>query len=127
MWSPTRTYHPKNSLFSSTYVQFESLIDNYNNSSQTTTDTQNSSEINNNAEALFSDQQPKHVSEREYTKQQPVFTSQFLIMQGPQLPHISTPLIYTSQPMIMDQPLQYWLGMDLQGYALIFTMEMNNQ
>lgn len=41
--------------------------------------------------------------------------------------HISTPLIYISQLMIMDQPLQSWLEMGLQGYALIFTMEMNNQ
>lgn len=27
----------------------------------------------------------------------------------------------------MDQPLQSWLEMGLQGYALIFTMELNNQ
>lgn len=50
-----------------------------------------------------------------------------LIMHGPQVPHISTPMIYTSQQMSMDQPLQSWLEMGLQGYALVFTMELNNQ
>lgn len=48
------TYHPNNPLFSSTHAHFESLIDNYNNSSQIITHTQNSLEIINNAEALFS-------------------------------------------------------------------------
>lgn len=43
------------------------------------------------------------------------------------MPHISTPMIYTSQTITMDKPLQSWLEMGLQGYALIFTMEMNNQ
>lgn len=50
-----------------------------------------------------------------------------LIMQGPQVPHISILMIYTSQQMSMDQPLQSWLEMGLQGYALVFTMELNNQ
>lgn len=48
-------------------------------------------------------------------------------MQGPQLQHISTPMVYTFQIMSMDQPLQSWLEMGLQGYALIFTLEMNDQ
>lgn len=43
------------------------------------------------------------------------------------MPHISTPMIYTSQVISMDHPLQSWLEMGLQGYALIFTLEMNGQ
>lgn len=50
-----------------------------------------------------------------------------LPMQGPQLSHISTPMIYTCQQILMDQTLQSWLEMGLQGYTLIFTMELNNQ
>ncbi|OIT01812.1 hypothetical protein A4A49_25865 [Nicotiana attenuata] len=41
--------------------------------------------------------------------------------------HTSTPLIYTSQANTMDLPLESWLEMGLQGYALVFTMELNNQ
>lgn len=50
-----------------------------------------------------------------------------LRMLGPQLPHISTLLIYTSQLMSTDLPLQSWLEMGLQGYALNFMLELNNQ
>lgn len=50
-----------------------------------------------------------------------------LIMQGPQIPHPSKPLICTSQPQMMDHPLQSWLDMGLQVYALIFTVELNKQ
>lgn len=48
-------------------------------------------------------------------------------MQGPQVPHISSPMIYTSQKITMDQPLQSWIEMGVQGYALLFKMELKNQ
>ncbi|OIT30942.1 hypothetical protein A4A49_54773 [Nicotiana attenuata] len=50
-----------------------------------------------------------------------------LIISRPPHPNPTTQLIYTSQTPPLDYPLTSWLEMGLQGYALIFTIELNNQ